>query len=57
MPRIIQPMNVKTLTDVSVVRLKKCGKRFEIACYKNKVQDWRLQRSARGVRLQPIDII
>jgi ribosome maturation protein SDO1 len=24
-----------------VVRLKKAGKRFEIACFKNKVLDWR----------------
>ena len=29
------------LTNVSIVRLKKGGKRFEIACYKNKVQEWR----------------
>ena len=29
------------LTDVSVVRAKKNGKRFEIACYKNKVLSWR----------------
>lgn len=26
---------------MSIVRLKKAGKRFEIACYKNKVQEWR----------------
>lgn len=35
------PTNVKLLTNVAVVRLKKCGKRFEIACYKNKVLNWR----------------
>ncbi|CAG8535507.1 63_t:CDS:2 [Diversispora eburnea] len=29
------------LTNVSIVRLKKGGKRFEIACYKNKVMEWR----------------
>jgi len=29
------------LTDVSVVRAKKNGKRFEIACNKNKVLSWR----------------
>lgn len=23
------------------MRLKRCGKRFEVACYKNKVYDWR----------------
>ncbi|CAD6957753.1 unnamed protein product [Tilletia caries] len=34
---INQPANQIKLTNVSVVRLKKGGKRFEIACYKNKV--------------------
>jgi len=29
------------LTNVAVVRLRKGGKRFEIACYKNKVMSWR----------------
>jgi len=29
------------LTNLSVVRAKKNGKRFEIACYKNKVLSWR----------------
>lgn len=38
---IQQPSNQIKLTNVSVVRLKKAGKRFEIACYKNKVQEWR----------------
>ncbi len=31
----------KRLTNIAVVRLKKNGERFEIACYKNKVGDWR----------------
>ncbi|CAD5222238.1 unnamed protein product [Bursaphelenchus xylophilus] len=35
------PTNVRLLTNVAVVRLKRCGKRFEIACYKNKVLNWR----------------
>ncbi|VDO21564.1 unnamed protein product [Brugia timori] len=39
--RIKTPTNVKLLTNVAVVRMKKCGKRFEIACYKNKVISWR----------------
>ncbi|KAI0638807.1 Shwachman-Bodian-diamond syndrome protein [Trametes polyzona] len=39
--QINQPSNQIKLTNVSVVRLKKGGKRFEIACYKNKVQEWR----------------
>ncbi|EJD04442.1 Shwachman-Bodian-diamond syndrome protein [Fomitiporia mediterranea MF3/22] len=38
---INQPSNQIKLTNVSVVRLKKGGKRFEVACYKNKVQEWR----------------
>ncbi|KII86334.1 hypothetical protein PLICRDRAFT_164831 [Plicaturopsis crispa FD-325 SS-3] len=38
---IQQPSNQIRLTNVSIVRLKKGGKRFEIACYKNKVQEWR----------------
>lgn len=31
----------KRLTNIAVVRYKKHGKRFEIACYKNKVLNWR----------------
>lgn len=31
----------KRLTNIAVVRLKKAGKRFEIACYRNKINDWR----------------
>lgn len=38
---INQPSNQIKLTNVSIVRLKKGGKRFEIACYKNKVLEWR----------------
>lgn len=38
---INQPANQIKLTNVSVVRLRKGGKRFEVACYKNKVVDWR----------------
>jgi ribosome maturation protein SDO1 len=38
---IFTPTNQKKLTNVSLVRLKKGGKRFEIACYKNKVMEWR----------------
>lgn len=36
-----QPIGQKRLTNVAVVRLKKNGIRFEIACYKNKVLSWR----------------
>ncbi|KIY64508.1 Shwachman-Bodian-diamond syndrome protein [Cylindrobasidium torrendii FP15055 ss-10] len=38
---INQPSNQIKLTNVSIVRLKKGGKRYEVACYKNKVQEWR----------------
>lgn len=36
-----QPSNQIKLTNISLVRLKKGKKRFEIACYKNKVLEWR----------------
>ena len=38
---IQQPSGQIKLTNVSLVRLKKGKKRFEIACYKNKVIEWR----------------
>ncbi|KAI3402719.1 hypothetical protein KGF56_004393 [Candida oxycetoniae] len=38
---INQPNSQIRLTNVSLVRMKKGKKRFEIACYQNKVQDWR----------------
>ncbi|KAG6008594.1 hypothetical protein E4U21_004234 [Claviceps maximensis] len=41
MPQIQQPSNQIKLTNVSLVRLKKGKKRFEVACYKNKVMEWR----------------
>ncbi|CAG5113351.1 Oidioi.mRNA.OKI2018_I69.chr2.g7462.t1.cds [Oikopleura dioica] len=41
MPVIKAPTNQKRHTNVAVVRLKTHGKRFELACYKNKVQSWR----------------
>lgn len=41
MPKIFTPTNQIRLTNVCVVRMKKGGKRFEIACYKNKVVSWR----------------
>lgn len=43
MSKIFTPTNQIKLTNVAVVRIKKCGKRFEIACYKNKVVSWRNQ--------------
>ncbi|KAG0739496.1 hypothetical protein G6F57_004201 [Rhizopus arrhizus] len=38
---IQQPSTQIKLTNVSIVRLRKGGKRFELACYKNKVMEWR----------------
>ncbi|XP_026442878.1 ribosome maturation protein SBDS-like [Papaver somniferum] len=38
---INDPVGQKRLTNVAVVRLKKHGMRFEIACFKNKVLSWR----------------
>ncbi|XP_009384217.2 uncharacterized protein LOC135652410 [Musa acuminata AAA Group] len=38
---LVQPIGQKRLTNVAIVRLKKHGVRFEIACYKNKVLSWR----------------
>lgn len=35
------PINQVRLTNVAYVRLQKRGKRFEIACYRNKVLNWR----------------
>ena len=31
----------KRLTNIAVVRIRRHGKRFEVACYKNKVANWR----------------
>jgi len=41
MANIFTPTNQIRLTNVAIVRQKKAGKRFEIACYKNKVMSWR----------------
>lgn len=41
MPMINQPSNVIKLTNVSLVRYKKGKKRFELACYKNKLLEYR----------------
>ncbi|CCF73374.1 SDO1, SBDS, ribosome maturation protein SDO1 [Babesia microti strain RI] len=38
---LFQPCNQVKIKDVATVRLKLHGQRFEIACYKNKVLDWR----------------
>lgn len=41
MSAIFTPVNQVKLTNVAVVRLKKGGKRFEVACYKNRINDFR----------------
>lgn len=38
---INQPSGQIKLTNVSIVKLKRAKKRFEVACYQNKVQDYR----------------
>lgn len=38
---INQPINQVRLTNVAVVRMNRGGKRFEIACYRNKVVNYR----------------
>lgn len=43
--RLQAPVNQKRLTNIVVVRLKKAGIRFELACYPNKVQDWKNKTS------------
>lgn len=35
------PQSTLQLTNVAIVRLKKFGIRFEIACYKNKIIAWK----------------
>ena len=39
--QINQPINQVKLTNVAIVRYNYMGKRYEIACYKNKVLDYR----------------
>ena len=41
-----QPVGQVRLTNVAIVRLKKAGKRFEVAAYKNKVLNWRARVEA-----------
>lgn len=38
---VFTPVNQVRLTNVATVKLQKKGKRFEIACYRNKVLSWR----------------
>ncbi|EEA05382.1 ribosome maturation protein SBDS, putative [Cryptosporidium muris RN66] len=38
---LFQPSSQIRLTNVAIVRYKTHGKRFEVACYKNKILNWR----------------
>lgn len=41
MASIFTPSNQVRLTNVTIVRLRRGGRRFEIACYPNKVLEYR----------------
>jgi ribosome maturation protein SDO1 len=41
MSRITQPVNQVRLTNVAVCRMLRHGKRFEVACYRNKILNYR----------------
>jgi len=41
MSRLSLPINQKRFTNVALVKLKKAGKKFEVAAYCNKVVNWR----------------
>lgn len=41
MSGIFQPIGSVKLTNVSVIRLKRGGKRYEVAAYKNKIGEFR----------------
>lgn len=49
---IQQPSGQIKLTNVSLVRLRRAKKRFEVACYQNKVQDYR-----RGVETELDEVL
>lgn len=52
---IKNPQNLKLLTNVAVVRLKKSGKKFELACYQNKVLNWRSKQEGNINEVLQID--
>lgn len=41
MSLMFTPLNQTRFTNVAIVRFRANGKKFEIACYKNKVVTWR----------------
>ncbi|CRH04028.1 conserved Plasmodium protein, unknown function [Plasmodium relictum] len=52
MGALFQPINQVKFTNVAIVKYKHKGKKFEIACYKNKIIDWR-----DGVELNIDDVL
>ena len=51
------PVNQVKMTNVAVIRLKKGGKKFELACYKNKAIDWRNKQETNINNVLQIDQI
>ena len=51
------PQNQKRLTNVAIIKLKKGGKKFEIACYKNKAINWRNKQESNLAEVMQIDQI
>ena len=45
------------MTNVAIIRLKKGGKKFEIACYKNKAINWRNKQESNLSEVLQIDQI
>jgi ribosome maturation protein SDO1 len=54
---VFTPVNQVRLTNVAVVRLHKRGKRFEIACYRNKVLSWRNKLESNIKEVLQIDTV
>ena len=51
------PQNQKVLTNVAIVKLKKGGKQFELACYRNKIANWRNKQESNISEVIQIDQI
>ena len=51
------PANQVLHTNVAVVRLKKGGKKFELACYRNKIMNWRSKQETDIAEVLQIDRI
>lgn len=54
---LFTPQNQQKLTNVAIVRYKKAGLKFEIACYKNKLQDYRNNSSTELSEVLQSDLI